>query len=85
MNIHNLKIAPRWFEDVKSGNKNFEVRINDRDYKVGDILILNEFLDGFYTGRKIERTISYIFYGKPKYGIINGFCILGLMKKRYKK
>lgn len=31
-NTHELKIAPRWFNDVQSGRKNFEIRRNDRDF-----------------------------------------------------
>ena len=41
--VHALKIYPEYYEAVKSGKKPFEVRKNDRDFKVGDILALNEF------------------------------------------
>lgn len=34
--IHELKILPEYYEEVKCGNKNFELRKNDRDYKVYD-------------------------------------------------
>lgn len=40
--IHQLKCESRYFEDTASGIKPFEVRLNDRDFKVGDFLALNE-------------------------------------------
>lgn len=39
---HDLKILPRYFDAVEDGSKPFEVRRNDRDYQVGDILLLRE-------------------------------------------
>jgi len=39
---HNLKILPPYFVAVADGSKPFEVRRNDRDYQVSDILILQE-------------------------------------------
>lgn len=40
--IHQLKCEAKYFEDVCSGNKTFEVRKNDRGFHVGDYLALNE-------------------------------------------
>lgn len=40
--IHQLRTLPEYFEAVISGNRTFEVRKNDRDFKVGDFLALNE-------------------------------------------
>lgn len=40
--IHQLKCDSKFFEDVASGEKTFEVRKNDRDFRVGDFLALNE-------------------------------------------
>lgn len=34
--IHQLKCDSKFFEDVASGKKTFEVRKNDRDFFVGD-------------------------------------------------
>lgn len=31
--IHELKILPQYFKEVVNGNKNFEVRKNDRGFK----------------------------------------------------
>lgn len=40
--IHQLKTEHGFFEDVISGRKTFEVRLNDRDFRVGDFAALNE-------------------------------------------
>ena len=46
MKIHELKLDTEYFDDVKSGLKTFEIRKNDRDYQVGDLLSLSRFGDG---------------------------------------
>ena len=62
--IHALKILPGYFEDVISGKKTFEIRKNDRDYKVGDLLALNEYTETEeyigYTGRSCLVKVDYI-------------------------
>lgn len=78
MRRHELKILPKWYEDVESSKKNFEIRRNDRDFKVGDTLVLREYKEGSYTGRQITRKIQYIYQGNGDYGLSEGYCILGL-------
>jgi hypothetical protein len=57
-----LKISPEFFQDVKSELKNFEIRFNDRDYQVGDILILEEYdkHTESYSGESVTREVTYI-------------------------
>lgn len=46
MNIvaeHELKCNTEYFNRILWGQKTFEIRKNDRDFQVGDILILREF------------------------------------------
>lgn len=64
MRTHELKIWPRYFDDVLSGAKRYEVRINDRDYKVGDRLVLLEWepRTRLPTGRTCEAGIVHISY-----------------------
>jgi len=39
---HDIKILSEYFNAVADGSKPFEVRRNDRDYQVGDTLLLRE-------------------------------------------
>lgn len=39
---HELKCRTEYFQRVVSGQKTFEIRKNDRDYQVGDVLVLKE-------------------------------------------
>lgn len=76
--IHELKILPKWYEDVIYRRKKFELRKADRNYKVGDILLLREFENGEYTGRKCYVKITYIYKGDGNYGLAEGYWILGI-------
>ena len=42
--IHEVKCWPRFFNALLDGSKPFEVRKNDRPYRVGDILAVNEYV-----------------------------------------
>lgn len=48
--VHVLKIQPKYFEMVKWGIKRFELRKDDRNYQVGDFIVLREYENGEYTG-----------------------------------
>jgi len=78
MKIHVLKTLPEYFDAVFMGKKNFEIRKNDRNFKVGDYLELQEHdLNKGYTGRKLSRQITYIFKG-GKYGLDSNFVCLAI-------
>lgn len=75
---HELKILPKYFSEVYSGNKTFEVRKNDRNFKVGDMLILKEWdiENQKFTGNQVKRKITYILDNKIY--LKKGFVILSL-------
>lgn len=58
---HNLKILPIYFDLQKDGIKNWEIRKNDRNFQVGDILNLNEWDEKKYTGRVLVVEVIYTF------------------------
>lgn len=58
--IHTLKILPEFFIPVFTGEKTFEIRNNDRDFKIGDILILKEWQGSSFTGRFVAVRVTYI-------------------------
>jgi hypothetical protein len=78
--VHELKTWPEYFQEVDNGNKTFELRKNDRDYKVGNILILREWCPkkGEYTGRTINRGIKYVLKDDEQSGLKEWYVILGL-------
>lgn len=71
---HKLKIQPEYYDALLLGIKTFEIRKNDRDFKVGDILKLSEFKDGVYTGGSYMAKIIYI----TDYAQQEGYVVLGI-------
>ena len=59
----------------KNGVKTFEVRKYDRDFRVGDILILKEY-NGEYTGKSVTMRICYAL-SDPDF-VKDGYVILGI-------
>lgn len=75
---HELKILPLYYEEVKAGNKNFELRKNDRDYMKGDTIRLRAWDGEKYLDRApLERTVKFVLMDCPEYGLMDGYCILG--------
>lgn len=73
--LHDLKTESKYFRMVKDGLKTFEVRKNDRHYKVGDRIRLHEVVNGQETGDVLpELVIAYVFYG-GEYGLDPEYCI----------
>lgn len=74
--MHTLKIHPEYFILVSQGVKTFEIRNNDRGFKVGDRLMLEEFdpTRDEKTGRFIHRTICYM----TTFGLQKGYVALGI-------
>lgn len=53
---HFLEIQDKYFKDIKSNIKTFEIRKCNRDYKIKDILIL----ENLKTKEVIKKEIKYI-------------------------
>ena len=74
--VHELKIAPKYFEAVKSGKKNFEVRKDDRNYQINDVLCLKEYDNNAYTGNEYAVTVTYNLRGEY---CKDGYCIMSII------
>lgn len=74
--IHELKILPNFLEDIVKGIKTFEVRFFDRPYKIGDYLLLKEYVNSHYTGRFTIVKITYILSDEDY--VKSNYCILGI-------
>ena len=63
MAIIKKKVWPEYFNLVSSGKKKFELRVADFDIQEGDTLLLEEWNPQTkeYTGRTIEKKVSYVF------------------------
>lgn len=69
---HHLKILPEYFQGVINGKKPFEIRYNDRDFKKGDRVILEE-----YEGRQSFNTCPDIYICKELEGFKEVKCPIG--------
>ena len=82
--VHELKTWKEYFQLVANGEKPFELRKNDRDFKAGDELLLLEYDkdNNTYTGRKLHQRITYVLKGDEaeKLGLKENYCIMGLEK-----
>jgi Domain of unknown function (DUF3850) len=93
MVVHELKSWPCYFEPVISGHKSFELRINDRQFAVGDVLWLREYNDKTeqYSGREIRKRVTYLLEGgayilgghnpegmPPTIALLKGYAIMSL-------
>lgn len=74
-----LKTWIEYFQEIKNGNKRFEVRKNNRDFRQGDTLILQEWNNDIkeFTGEEMTFKVGYTLYGE-KFGIKKGYCVMQL-------
>lgn len=79
---HDLKTWPVFFTAITSGFKTFEIRKNDRDYNVGDFLLLQEWgpAQEAYTGRDILMEVTYVLHGGQFPGLEKGYCAISCVK-----
>jgi len=86
MTIHKVKSWIYLFQAAKTGIKKHDFRdMRDRDYKVGDVLVLQEFdqTTGKYTGEELPFLITYITSNMTpcamsSAALENNFCVLSI-------
>lgn len=55
-----------------------ELRKNDRDFQVGDILVLQQYIDGNLTGNHVEKIVTNVLKEASQFGLMKGYCILSI-------
>lgn len=82
MKTHKLKTWPKPFKDVCDNYKIFEYRLNDRDFKEGDILMLLEWdpESKQYTNHRVDLDVTYCLYG-GQFGIPEGYVIMSIQRR----
>ena len=73
------KLLPEYYAAVKAQSKTFELRKDEDDIQPGDVLDLCEWDGKEYTGRKLTREVTYVLRNCPQYGLMDGYCIIGIM------
>ena len=76
---HELKVWIEFFPAIFERDKTFELRKNDRKFKVGDELFLREWnpKKNEYTGNFCYRNVDYILNG-GQFGLQEGFVIMSI-------
>lgn len=84
MNAHVLRTDARWWDRIADGSKTAELRKHDRDFQIGDRLILMREPDNGFLGRPasitvIEATVSHVLPASvyPE-GLQVGYSLLSL-------
>lgn len=88
MKLHELKIKHEYLIDVSLGRKTFELRKNDRDYQVGDLIRFIDIREDDTSKFRIEPyvdenqlyRITYVLKDVEKYGLDKDYCILAIKK-----
>lgn len=75
MKIVEKKILPKYFEEIIKGNKKFEIRKDEDNLEVGDLIILKEYMNEKYTGREYQVKIKYILRNVSEYGLKDEYLI----------
>lgn len=77
---HKIKILQRYISRIIDGTKTFEIRKNDRDYQVGDVIefdIIRDDTDFLIPAVIPSYWITYIHFGL---GLQDGYVVLGIQK-----
>jgi hypothetical protein len=76
---HRLKSWPKFFRRTRAGLKTWERRRMDRDYNVGDILVLEEYDPDSheYTGRRERVEVTSVTQG-GMWGLAADWCLMGV-------
>ena len=79
MMIHNLEICENYVEPILAKEKNFDIRINDKEFQKGDYINYTEHsaTTGQNNKNRLKDKIFKITYVHSGYGLEKDFVILG--------
>ena len=76
---HHIKLNHHYAGAVLCGDKNFEVRYNDRGYQKGDKVVFSVVDDGGITlSHPLSRTTFEITYVLCGWGVKENWCVFGI-------
>lgn len=77
---HKLKTWTPFFNDVIERRKLFELRLNDRGFQVGDVLVLQEWNSDTheYTGREFDVVVTYLTDGTVFGALAKGWVCMSI-------
>ena len=95
MKLHNLKIEKKHFQAILDGKKNFEVRNNDRDFQVDDLITFDVYEDtnlfgkqkviACDSGKGLVFKVTYVLKDIPEYGLDEKYCVFGIKRMKEAK
>ena len=81
MTVHHIKLRKEYADAVLSGEKNFEVRLNDRGYQKGDEVIFNVVDGPFDVSHQLNHVLFEITYLVHGFGLEKDWCAFGIRRK----
>ncbi|XVS67860.1 DUF3850 domain-containing protein [Actinosynnema sp. CA-299493] len=82
---HELKSWPQFFRSIIDGRRTHELRCNDREYSIGDVLFLCEYepSSASYTGATCKVVVTSITSDSvpcavSTSGLTKGYCIMSI-------
>ena len=79
--MHHLKLTIDFADAVLSGEKNFEIRQNDRGFQKGDrvdFTVVDRL--GMIINHPLNDRVFIITYVLNGWGLKNGYCVFGIRK-----
>lgn len=73
--IHEIKIQHEWLDRIRRSTKTCEVRKHDRDYQLGDTLLLRCTCCGCVWHSRVTHVLPHTLFPE---GIQPGYCVLSL-------
>lgn len=82
--MHELKLCKQFYDAVANGKKTFEIRKNDRSFKVGDTVVLRAVTDDDTRAYipELPNLIFEIGYIVVGWGVEEGYCVLAIKNLR---